>query len=111
VREEDIPLEAKRRSRPPRASIPSRRSCAGCRETADGPVRHRHPHEFGGPDIYIVTRCCWRSRWPSSAPGSNVPCYGTFGGAGWRQIFEANEDPETLTSIRRCRGEKKPFFG
>ena len=39
------------------------------------------------------------------------PCYGTFGGAGLAQIFEANEDQKERYLYPTLRGEKKRFFG
>src|SRR3954471_22061324 len=49
------------------------------------------PKEYGGPDIDIVTRALRASEMAQQRPGLYVPCYGTFGGAGLAQIFEANE--------------------
>ena len=43
--------------------------------------------------------------------GLYVPCYGTFGGAGLAQIFEANEDQKERYLYPTLRGEKKAFFG
>ena len=50
------------------------------------------PKQFGGPDIDIVTRVLLAIEMAQHRAGLYVPCYGTFGGAGLAQIFEANED-------------------
>ena len=50
------------------------------------------PKEFGGPDIDIVTRTLLAIEMAQHRAGLYVPCYGTFGGAGLAQIFEANDD-------------------
>ena len=42
--------------------------------------------------------------------GLYVPCYGTFGGAGLAQIFEANEDQKQRYLYPTLRGEKKPLL-
>ena len=69
------------------------------------------PKEFGGPDIDIVTRVLLAIEMAQHRAGLYVPCYGTFGGAGLAQIFEANEDQKERYLYPTLRGEKKPFFG
>src|SRR5260370_34569710 len=69
------------------------------------------PKEFGGPDIDIVTRVLLAIEMAQHRAGLYVPCYGTFGGAGLAQIFEANEDQKVRYLYPTLRGEKKPFFG
>ena len=69
------------------------------------------PKEYGGPDIDIVTRVLLAIEMAQHRAGLYVPCYGTFGGAGLAQIFEANEDQKERYLYPTLRGEKKPFFG
>ena len=69
------------------------------------------PKQFGGPDIDIVTRVLLAIEMAQHRAGLYVPCYGTFGGAGLAQIFEANEDQKERYLYPTLRGEKKPFFG
>src|SRR5471030_3258175 len=69
------------------------------------------PKEYGGPDIDIVTRVLLAIEMAQHRAGLYVPCYGTFGGAGLAQIFEANEDQKERYLYPTLRGEKKAFFG
>ena len=50
------------------------------------------PPEFGGPDIDLVTRTLIAVEMAQHRGGLYVPCYGTFGGAGLAQLFEATEE-------------------
>ena len=65
------------------------------------------PKEYGGPDIDIVTRVLLAIEMAQHRAGLYVPCYGTFGGAGLAQIFEANEDQKERYLYPTLRGEKK----
>ena len=69
------------------------------------------PKEYGGPDIDIVTRVPLAIEMAQHRAGLYVPCYGTFGGAGLAQIFEANDDQKERYLYPTLRGEKKAFFG
>src|ERR1700749_4243703 len=69
------------------------------------------PKEYGGPDIDIVTRVLLAIEMAQHRAGLYVPCYGTFGGAGLAQIFEANGDQKERYLYPTLRGEKKTFFG
>jgi alkylation response protein AidB-like acyl-CoA dehydrogenase len=42
--------------------------------------------------------------------GLYAPCYGTFGGAGLAQLYEANEDQKERYLYPTLRGEKRGFF-
>ena len=69
------------------------------------------PPEFGGPDINIVTRTLISIEMAQHRAGLYAPCYGTFGGAGLAQLFEANEDQKQRYLYPTLRGEKTGFFG
>ena len=110
VREEIIPLEAKL---DPDASEldPADHARLVEKTKAMGLFGIDIPKEFGGPDIDIVTRVLLAIEMAQHRAGLYVPCYGTFGGAGLAQIFEANEDQKERYLYPTLRGEKKPFFG
>jgi acyl-CoA dehydrogenase len=69
------------------------------------------PKEFGGPDIDIVTRTLLAIEMSQHRAGLYVPCYGTFGGAGLAQLYEANDEQKEQYLYPTLRGEKKGFFG
>jgi len=69
------------------------------------------PPEYGGPDIDIVTRTLLAIEMSQHRAGLYAPCYGTFGGAGLAQLFEANEDQKDRYLYPTLRGEKSGFFG
>ena len=50
------------------------------------------PPAFGGPDIDLVTRTLIAVEMAQHRAGLYAPCYGTFGGAGLAQLFEATEE-------------------
>ncbi|HTE35425.1 MAG TPA: acyl-CoA dehydrogenase family protein [Reyranella sp.] len=110
VREEIIPLEAKL---DPDASEldPADYKRLTEKTKAMGLFGIDIPKEYGGPDIDIVTRVLLAIEMAQHRAGLYVPCYGTFGGAGLAQIFEANEDQKERYLYPTLRGEKKPFFG
>jgi len=110
VREEIIPLEAK--LDPDAAELdPADHARLVEKTKAMGLFGIDIPKEFGGPDIDIVTRVLLAIEMAQHRAGLYVPCYGTFGGAGLAQIFEANEDQKQRYLYPTLRGEKKPFFG
>ena len=106
VREEIIPLEAKL---DPDASEldPADFKRLTEKTKAMGLFGIDIPKEFGGPDIDIVTRVLLAIEMAQHRAGLYVPCYGTFGGAGLAQIFEANEDQKERYLYPTLRGEKK----
>ena len=110
VREEIIPLEA---NMDPDASElePADHKRLVEKTKAMGLFGIDIPKEYGGPDIDIVTRVMLAIEMAQHRAGLYVPCYGTFGGAGLAQIFEANEDQKERYLYPTLRGEKKPFFG
>ena len=110
VREEIIPLEAK--LDPDASELPPEDFKRLTEKTkAMGLFGIDIPKEFGGPDIDIVTRVLLAIEMAQHRAGLYVPCYGTFGGAGLAQIFEANEDQKERYLYPTLRGEKKAFFG
>ena len=50
------------------------------------------PPAYGGPDIDLVTRTLIAIEMSQHRAGLYAPCYGTFGGAGLAQLFEATEE-------------------
>ncbi len=69
------------------------------------------PPEFGGPDIDLVTRTLMAVEMAQHRAGLYVPCYGTFGGAGLAQLFEATPEQQEKYLFPTLRGEKRGFFG
>ena len=110
VREEIIPLEA---NMDPDASElePADHKRLVEKTKAMGLFGIDIPKEYGGPDIDLVTRVLLAIEMAQHRAGLYVPCYGTFGGAGLAQIFEANEDQKERYLYPTLRGEKKAFFG
>ena len=69
------------------------------------------PPEYGGPDIDLVTRTLIAVEMAQHRAGLYAPCYGTFGGAGLAQLFEATDDQKERYLYPTLRGEKRGFFG
>jgi acyl-CoA dehydrogenase len=69
------------------------------------------PQEYGGPDIDLVTRTLIAIEMSQHRAGLYAPCYGTFGGAGLAQLFEATEEQKEKYLHPTLRGEKRGFFG
>ncbi len=68
------------------------------------------PPEYGGPDIDIVTRTLLAIEMSQHRAGLYAPCYGTFGGAGLAQLYEADESQKDRYLYPTLRGEKFGFF-
>ena len=68
------------------------------------------PPEYGGPDIDIVTRTLLAIEMSQHRAGLYAPCYGTFGGAGLAQLYEADEAQKERYLYPTLRGEKFGFF-
>ena len=69
------------------------------------------PPEYGGPDIDLVTRTLLAVEMSQHRAGLYAPCYGSFGGAGLAQLFEATEQQKEQYLYPTLRGEKRGFFG
>ena len=69
------------------------------------------PEEFGGPGIDIVTRTLMAIEMAKHRAGLYAPCFGTFGGAGLAQLYEATDDQRERFLYPTLRGEKKTFVG
>ena len=69
------------------------------------------PPEYGGPEIDLVTRTLLAIEMSQHRAGLYAPCYGTFGGAGLVQLFEATDDQKERYLYPTLRGEKRGFFG
>ena len=69
------------------------------------------PPEYGGPDIDLVTRTLLAVEMSQHRAGLYAPCYGTFGGAGLAQLFEATDVQKEKYLYPTLRGEKRGFFG
>lgn len=69
------------------------------------------PPEYGGPDIDLVTRTLLAVEMAQHRAGLYAPCYGTFGGAGLAQLFEATDAQKEKYLYPTLRGEKRGFFG
>ena len=65
------------------------------------------PPEYGGPDIDLVTRTLLAVEMSQHRAGLYAPCYGTFGGAGLAQLFEATEPQKEKYLYPTLRGEKR----
>jgi len=68
------------------------------------------PAEFGGPDIDTVTMALIAMETSQHRAGLYAPCYGTFGGAGLAQLYEASPDQKERYLFPTLRGEKRGFF-
>ena len=69
------------------------------------------PPEYGGPEIDLVTRSLMAVEMSQHRAGLYSPCYGTFGGAGLAQLFEATDSQKERYLYPTLRGEKRGFFG
>lgn len=69
------------------------------------------PPAYGGPDIDLVTRTLLAVEMSQHRAGLYAPCYGTFGGAGLAQLFEATDEQKEAYLYPTLRGEKRGFFG
>ena len=69
------------------------------------------PPEYGGPDIDLMTSTLIAIEMSQHRAGLYAPCYGTFGGAGLAQLFEATEEQKEKYLFPTLRGEKRGFFG
>ena len=69
------------------------------------------PPEYGGPEIDLVTHTLIAIEMAQHRAGLYAPCYGTFGGAGLAQLFEATDDQKERYLYPTLRGEKRGFFG
>ena len=69
------------------------------------------PPEYGGPEINLVTRTLMAVEMAQHRAGLYSPCYGTFGGAGLAQLFEATDSQKEKYLYPTLRGEKRGFFG
>ena len=69
------------------------------------------PPEYGGPEIDLVTRTLMAVEMAQHRAGLYSPCYGTFGGAGLAQLFEATDSQKEKYLYPTLRGEKRGFFG
>jgi alkylation response protein AidB-like acyl-CoA dehydrogenase len=68
------------------------------------------PAEFGGPGIDLTTRTLMAIEMAQHRAGLYNPCYGTFGGAGLAQLYEATEDQKERYLHPTLRGEKRGCF-
>lgn len=68
------------------------------------------PAEFGGPGIDVTTRALMAIEMSQHRAGLYNPCYGTFGGAGLAQLYEATEAQKEQYLYPALRGEKKGCF-
>jgi len=68
------------------------------------------PADYGGPGLDLVTRSLMAEEMSQHRAGLYAPCYGTFGGGGLAQLFEANEDQKERYLYPMLRGEKHGFF-
>ena len=57
------------------------------------------PPEYGGPEIDLVTRTLVAVEMSQHRAGLYAPCYGTFGGAGLAQLFEATDLQKEKTRL------------
>ncbi len=69
------------------------------------------PPEYGGPEIDLVTQTLISMEISQHRAGLYAPCYGTFGGAGLAQLFEATDEQKERYLFPTLRGEKRGFFG
>jgi alkylation response protein AidB-like acyl-CoA dehydrogenase len=68
------------------------------------------PEEYGGPGIDLVTRSLMAEETSQHRAGLYAPAYGTFGGAGLAQLYEANDAQKERYLYPMLRGERHGFF-
>ncbi len=68
------------------------------------------PEEFGGPGLDTTTRALMAIEMSQHRAGLYNPCYGTFGGAGLAQLYEATDEQKEKYLYPTLRGEKKGCF-
>lgn len=68
------------------------------------------PEEFGGPGLDVTTRALMAIEMSQHRAGLYNPCYGTFGGAGLAQLYEATEEQKERYLYPTLRGEKRGCF-
>ncbi len=68
------------------------------------------PKEFGGPGIDVTTRALMAIEMSQHRGGLYNPCYGTFGGAGLAQLYEATDEQKQKYLYPTLKGEKTGCF-
>jgi alkylation response protein AidB-like acyl-CoA dehydrogenase len=68
------------------------------------------PEEYGGPGLDTTTRALMAIEMSQHRAGLYDPCYGTFGGAGLAQLYEATEEQKERWLYPTLRGEKHGCF-
>lgn len=68
------------------------------------------PEEFGGPGLDVTTRALMAIEMSQHRAGLYNPCYGTFGGAGLAQLYEATDAQKERYLYPALRGEKRGCF-
>ncbi|MEL6981332.1 MAG: acyl-CoA dehydrogenase family protein [Actinomycetota bacterium] len=68
------------------------------------------PEEFGGPGLDVTTRALMAIEMSQHRAGLYNPCFGTFGGAGLAQLYEATEAQKERYLYPALRGEKRGCF-
>jgi len=68
------------------------------------------PAEFGGPGLDTVTKALLAIEMAQHRAGLYAPCYGTFGGMGLAQLYEASEEQKQRYLYPVLRGEKRGCF-
>ena len=68
------------------------------------------PKEFGGPGIDVTTRALMAIEMSQHRGGLYNPCYGTFGGAGLAQLYEATDEQKEKYLYPTLKGEKSGCF-
>jgi len=68
------------------------------------------PAEFGGPGLDTTTRVLLAIEMAQHRAGLYAPCYGTFGGMGLAQLYEASEEQKERYLHPVLRGEKRGCF-
>lgn len=68
------------------------------------------PAEYGGPGLDTTTRALMAIEMSKHRAGLYNPCYGTFGGAGLAQLYEATEEQKERWLYPTLRGEKVGCF-
>ncbi|MDH3683681.1 MAG: acyl-CoA dehydrogenase family protein [Acidimicrobiia bacterium] len=68
------------------------------------------PADFGGPGLDVTTRALMAIEMSQHRAGLYNPCYGTFGGAGLAQLYEATEEQKEKYLYPTLRGELRGCF-
>jgi acyl-CoA dehydrogenase len=110
VREQILPLEAE--LDPDAIELPEEHDARLVAMTTQmGLHNFSAPVEVGGGGLDVTTQTLLGEEMSQHRAGLYEPCYGTFGGAGLAQLYDASDYLKENYLYPQLRGEKRGFFG